>query len=63
MPQQTVTVKETSPMVDFKRKNCMETINTLTDTELKNLETLLKSAKARGYLGNNLKFMKLKIFI
>lgn len=59
----TVTVKETSPMADLKRKNCMDAINGLTDTELGNFEKLLKSQKARSYLGSSIKFQVLKSFI
>lgn len=50
-------------MADMKRKNCMEAINGLTDTELKNFEKLLNSIKAKSYLGNPIKFAMLQKFM
>lgn len=50
-------------MADMMRKNCMEAINGLSETELRNFEKLLKSDKAKSYLGNNIKFQVLKSFI
>ncbi|MFC4219024.1 hypothetical protein [Flagellimonas marina] len=62
MPQ--LEVKSTgSPMADMKRLECLNEVNALTDTEIKNLTKLVKSPKARNYLRNDLQFAKLKMFI
>ena len=60
---QTVTVKSTSPMADMQRKQCMDAVNNLSDTQLNNFSKLIKSEKALAMIGNNLKFQMLKSFI
>lgn len=59
----TVTVKTENPLVDKQRKSCMEAINTLSPTAVKNLTKLIQSPKAISYLDSNLKFMGLKAFL
>jgi hypothetical protein len=59
----TITVKEENPLVGAKRKKIMEAVNNLTPTAVNNLEKLLDSPKAMGYLENNMKFLGLKAFI
>tara|TARA_R110002074_G_scaffold86875_7_gene191849 strand:- start:19329 stop:19523 length:195 start_codon:yes stop_codon:yes gene_type:complete len=59
----TVTVTPVNPIVDGQKVACMEAINNLSPTGVKNLKKLLDSPKAMGYLKNDLSFMKLKFFI
>jgi hypothetical protein len=58
-----VTVKPVNPIVDQKRKECMEAVNGLSPTAVKNLKELIKSAKALTYLDSNIKFIGLKAFL
>jgi len=50
-------------MADMQRKQCMEAINNLDDTQLNNFSKLIKSEKALGMIGSNIKFQMLKSFI
>lgn len=60
----TVTVKTTGDqMADLSKRSCMEAINNLGKTEVKNLKKLVNNPKAMAYLGSNLKFMMLQKFL
>ncbi|EAR15436.1 hypothetical protein [Robiginitalea biformata] len=59
----TIKIRQTSPVANMKREKLMRAINELSDTELMNLDTLLGSKKARGYLSSNVKFAGLKMMI
>ena len=60
----TVTVKETGDqMADLQKQSCLEAVNGLGKTEIKNLKKLVNNPKAMAYLGNNLKFMMLQKFL
>lgn len=62
--QQVVKIKDTgSPLANMARKQCLEAVNELDDTAIKNLLQLVNSKKARAYLDNNMKFNMLKMMI
>ena len=50
-----VAVKQTSPVENGLRKKLMEAINNLSYTEMKNLNKLLESPKAKKLLANSAK--------
>ena len=57
-------VKSTGgPLADMKREKCLEAVNELSDTAIKNLSQLINSPKAKEYLENDSRFKKLKLFI
>jgi hypothetical protein len=58
-----VTVNSVNPILDQKRKSCMEAVNGLSPTAVKNLTELMKSPKALTYLDSSIKFMGLKAFL
>lgn len=52
-----------SPMAAMNRNKIFQIVDALDETELANLNKLLQSPKARGYLSSNIKFLMLKSFI
>ena len=59
----TLSVPSSSPMEDAAKQEICKAVGAMSYTELKNLQQLVKSPKAKSYLANDKKFAKLKIFI
>ena len=61
--EKTVNIKGNNPIDLNNRIKAVETINSMSATEVKNLKTLIDSGKARSYLSSDTKFMMLKPMI
>jgi hypothetical protein len=63
MPQVNITVKGNSDMELITRKTAIEAVNALSTDELKRVQKLIKSPKAKKYLSSDIQFAVLNQFL